>query len=163
MAAIGISGALLLSLAACTTTAPQPAAPPANDEPVLTAPIKKPVVRYGRYTLVELTPEETQRDLMAQVVDVSIPLAQGMAEVTVGEAIRHVLRRSGYRLCDTPQGFEHLPLPVAHSHLGPIKLRDALMILAGSAWTLQVDESTRQVCFVAAVQDETSKASGGMQ
>jgi type IV pili sensor histidine kinase/response regulator len=106
------------------------------------------VVRYGRYTLVELTPEVAQSDLMAQIIDVTIPLSQGIAETTVGEAMRYALQRSGYRLCEPSTAFNLLSLPVAHTHLGPMALRDAMAVLAGPAWKLQIDEEVRQVCFV---------------
>lgn len=111
-----------------------------------------PVIRYGRYTLVELTPEDAQRDLMAQVIDVSIPLSIGTNQVSVGDAMRYVLERSGYRLCNTASIFDALPLPVAHSHLGPLTLRNALTTLAGPTWTLHVNQSIREVCFVAPTQ-----------
>ena len=32
-------------------------------------------------------------------------------------------------------------------HLGPLLLRDALLVLAGPAWALSVDDRTREVCF----------------
>lgn len=105
-----------------------------------------PVVRYGRYTLVELVPEPAQRDLLQQAVEVSIP---PMPDASVGDAMRHVLLRSGYRLCDTAEAatLYALPLPAAHLRLGPLMLRDALLTLAGPAWELSVDDVTRQVCF----------------
>lgn len=106
-----------------------------------------PVVRYGRYTLVELVPELPQRDLMRQVIDVSI---LSDANASVGDAMRYVLLHSGYRLCDAPAGTQVLftsPLPAAHRHLGPLLLRDALLILAGPAWDLSVDDSNREVCL----------------
>lgn len=121
----------------------------------------KNVIRYGRYKLVELTPETAQSDLMAQVVDVSMPLSQGMTETTVGEAMRYVLLRSGYRLCEPSTAFDLLPLPVAHAHLGPIALRDALVVLAGSAWHLQIDEVSRQVCFVSMPEAKARKQEVG--
>lgn len=106
-----------------------------------------PVVRYGRYTLVELVPEVPQRDLMRQVIDVSIP---SDASASVGDAMRYVLLHSGYRLCDATVGTQVLftsPLPAAHRRLGPLLLRDALLILAGPAWDLSVDDSNREVCL----------------
>lgn len=106
-----------------------------------------PVVRYGRYTLVELTPEPAQRDLMRQVVEVVIPPT---VEASVGDALRHVLLRTGYRLCDAAHvaPLYELPLPAVHLRLGPMSLRDALLVLAGSAWDLSIDDGGRQVCFL---------------
>ena len=112
-------------------------------------------MRYGRYTLVELVPEPAQGDLLQQTVEVSIPPT---LDANVGDAMRHVLLRSGYRLCDAaaaaalyalplPAALYALPLPAAHLRLGPLVLRDALLTLAGPAWDLWVDDLTRQVCF----------------
>ncbi|RUS67763.1 hypothetical protein CUZ56_00240 [Saezia sanguinis] len=138
---------LILFLSACQTSPPAITAKTDKSRPYLdAAPVQ--VVRYGRYTLVEVMPEQGQRDLMAQVIDVSFPLSQGMTDTTVGQAMRYVLQRSGYQMCDTLNTFDALLLPLVHAHLGPMQLRDALMVLAGPAWTLQVNETTRQVCFV---------------
>lgn len=142
---------------ACAMSAPLAALPPstpiATHEPASSPAI--PVVRYGRYTLIELVPDDGQRDLMQQVIDLIIPSA---SQATVGDALHYVLRRSGYRLCD-----EHadatavlyaLPLPAAHEHLGPITLREALQLLAGPRWTLLVDDVTREVCFAPQPDDD---------
>lgn len=149
------SGLLLaITLAAGCATAP-PSPPIASSqavESVAPPPAYVPVVRYGRYTLVELAPTEDQRDLMLQVVDVDIP---DTLHANVGDALRHVLQRSGYRLCDRhdADALLTLPLPVAHYRLGPVVLRDALLTLAGSAWELQVDDETRRVCFTRAAPE----------
>ncbi|EOX6785699.1 PilL N-terminal domain-containing protein [Pseudomonas aeruginosa] len=106
-----------------------------------------PVIRYGRYTLVELAPAAAQRDLLLQTIDVSMPEE---ARATVGDGMRHVLKRSGYGLCQTAHAvidLYGLPLPAAHLHLGPMTLRDALVTLAGPAWELHADDRARQVCF----------------
>ncbi len=107
-----------------------------------------PVVRYGRYTLVELAPSAAQRDLLLQIVDVTVP---ENARASVGDGLRHVLKRSGYRLSQTTPAtseFYALPLPAAHLRLGPMTLRDALLTLAGSDWELQIDDMAREVRFV---------------
>ena len=90
--------------------------------------------------------QENTRGLLQQVIDISIPTT---ADATVGDAMRHVLLRSGYRLCDAVEAatLYALPLPAAHLRLGPLMLRDALLTLAGPAWELSVDGLTRQVCF----------------
>ncbi|MCF5136142.1 hypothetical protein GIW52_13400, partial [Pseudomonas lactis] len=67
------------ALAGCTTaSAPTPPTPaePAKKGPSASArwmPEFIPVVRYGRYTLVELAPASAQQDLLLQVVDVAVP------------------------------------------------------------------------------------------
>ncbi|MGP1665717.1 MAG: PilL N-terminal domain-containing protein, partial [Rhodanobacter sp.] len=105
-----------------------------------------PVVRHGRYTLIEMVPERAQRDLMQQVVDIAIPPT---FDVTVGAALHYVLLRSGYRLCDAVNttALYNLPLPAIHLRLGPLSLRDALLALTGPAWEFSVDETSRLVCF----------------
>jgi type IV pili sensor histidine kinase/response regulator len=139
---------LLAALAAGCTTPPalSPVPDPVPNEVAAPAPEYVPVVRYGRYTLAELTPTAPQQDLLLQVVDVSIP---GTLHANVGDALRHVLQRSGYQLCSGRDidALGGLPLPAAHYHLGPLQLRDALLTLAGPARTLHVDHSTRRVCL----------------
>lgn len=136
---------LLLAALATGCATPPPLSPP-PDEVAAPAPEHIPVVRYGRYTLVELTPTTAQQDLLLQVVDVSIP---DTLNANVAGALRHVLQRSGYQLCSGSEtdALGSLPLPAAHNHLGPLQLRDALLILAGTARTLHVDHTARRVCF----------------
>lgn len=140
-----LSCLLLAALAAGCATPPPP--PPVPDEVAAPAPEYVPVVRYGRYTLVKLAPTAAQQDLLLQVVDVSIP---DTLHANVADALRHVLQRSGYQLCNGREtdALGSLPLPAAHYHLGPLQLRDALLTLAGPARTLHVDHSARRVCFI---------------
>lgn len=137
---------LLAALAAGCAMPPAPSPIPDAVTVAVPEPENITVVRYGRYTLVELTPAAAQQDLLLQVVDVSIP---GTLHASVRDALLHVLQRSGYQLCsgrDT-DALGNLPLPAAHYHLGPLQLRDALLTLAGSARTLHIDHGTRRVCF----------------
>ncbi|QZD73259.1 PilL N-terminal domain-containing protein [Pseudomonas sp. 3-2] len=104
-------------------------------------------LRYGRYTLVSTAPTTEQRDLLAQIIDVSIP---SNLNPSVQEAMHYVLQRSGYSLCPAAEPVNTLftrPLPAAHYRLGPIPLRSALQVLAGPAWQLTTDEVSRSVCF----------------
>lgn len=116
--------------------------PPAIDE----HPNIVPVARQGRYTLVEMRPDSSQRDLMLQVINVTIPAS---IDASVGGAMQHVLLRTGYRLCEAQEAaaLYALPLPAAHLRLGPLALRDALATMAGPAWALVIDDFSRQVCF----------------
>ncbi|WP_223510742.1 MULTISPECIES: PilL N-terminal domain-containing protein [unclassified Pseudomonas] len=104
-------------------------------------------LRYGRYTLVSTEPTTEQRDLLAQIIDVSIPPS---LNPSVQDALQYVLQRSGYSLCPVTASVKMLftrPLPAAHYRLGPISLRRALQVLAGPAWQLTTDEVSRSVCF----------------
>ncbi|MFL9883217.1 PilL N-terminal domain-containing protein [Paraburkholderia agricolaris] len=150
--ALLLAGAALVT--GCTTIKPTaPATAPTVTETSQTTPALEPgvpVMRYGRYALVEVGVTPSQRDLMEQIIDVTMPGADG---TTVGDALRYVLRRSGYRLCNDSGPISALlrwPLPAADLHLGPITLRDALQTLAGDAWPLAVDDATRTVCFAPA-------------
>ncbi|AGH77741.1 PilL protein [Xanthomonas axonopodis Xac29-1] len=124
-----------------------PAASPASG--VSTAPSfpAVPVVRQGRYTLVEIAPIEGQRDLLMQTIDITLPTSD---HATVQDGLQYLLRQSGYRLCpaDADSAVLYaLPLPAAHVHLGPTTLLTALLAMSGNAWILDVDEAHREVCF----------------
>jgi conjugative transfer region protein (TIGR03748 family) len=157
-ALVGIAVAIASTCATSAAPATLPLLTPITTrEPASSAAI--PVVRDGRYTLIELRPDDGQRDLMRQIIDLTVP---STSQATVGDALHYVLRRSGYHLCDerldTTAVLYALPLPAAHEHLGPITLRDALQLLAGPRWTLHVDDKTREVCFTLQPEDAPATA-----
>ena len=106
-------------------------------------------LQVGRYSLFATTPTQAQAELLATTMAVQFPnRIQG-----VGEAVRYLLQRSGYRLAnieaigpDTAALFA-LPLPAVHRSLGPMMLRDALETLAGPAFQLVQDPAHRLVTF----------------
>jgi len=151
---IRLPGLLLAAMACgCATTNAVPPTPASEAIDIAPKAVAEfvPVTRYGRYTLVELAPTAAQHDLLLQVVDVDIP---GTLGATVGDALRHLVLRSGYRLCDEQAAdLLALPLPAAHYRLGPLLLRDALLTLAGPAWDLQVDDGERKVCFIRSLRE----------
>ena len=106
-------------------------------------------VQVGRYSLLSAEPTEAQTDLLGTTVRVHFP-----AQIqTVGESVRYLLRRSGYRLADTealaPEtiGLLALPLPTVHQQLGPMPLRRALETLAGPTFQLVQDPLHRLIAF----------------
>ncbi|SDG73400.1 type IV pili sensor histidine kinase and response regulator [Pseudomonas benzenivorans] len=151
---------LLALVASCTTQKveqPKPAFDSSRNPDLLAPDLypngavaeKEPVVRYGRYTLVSTQPDAGQRDLMAQIIDVTIPANM---HPNVRDAMQYVVDRSGYSLCPTDSGHVNIlytrPLPAAQYKLGPMTLRNTLQVLSGPAWQVKVDEVNRQVCFV---------------
>ena len=106
-------------------------------------------LQVGRYSQFAATPTQAQAELLATTMTVRFPnRIQG-----VGEAVRYLLQRSGYRLAnieaigpDTVALFA-LPLPAVHRSLGPMMLRDALETLAGPAFHLVQDPVHRLVTF----------------
>lgn len=105
------------------------------------------VVRYGRYTMVEVGATTEQADLLSQIIDTRIPTVNP----TVKDAMTHVTRMTGFSLCEAESAslgtLYSRPLPAPHYRLGPMSLRDALQVLAGPAFELQVDPVYRTVCF----------------
>jgi type IV pili sensor histidine kinase/response regulator len=147
---------LLGLLSACTAQIPNPVpTKPAIDSGTNRAQLSKGTaeashwteLRYGRYALVSTEPTTEQHDLLAQIIDVSIPSS---LNPSVQDALQYVLQRSGYSLCPAADPVKVLftrSLPAAHYRLGPIPLRRALQVLAGPAWQLTTDEASRLVCF----------------
>ncbi len=111
-------------------------------------------------------PTKAQAELLETTVTVQLP-----ARIqTIGEAVRYLLQRSGYRLA-TEESIEPdtlalfaLSLPTVHRHLGPMTLRDALETLAGPAFHLVQDPVHRLITFArcvpepVAVHETVSKA-----
>lgn len=107
---------------------------------------KPKVVRYDRYLLINTSPTLAQRDPLEQMIDIHIPTSQ---RSTVSDAMRYVLQPSGYSLCKTTpfnQVLYNQKLPVIHHQLGPMRLKQALQVLAGVAWQLEIDVVQRIVC-----------------
>lgn len=106
-------------------------------------------VQVGRYSLKEAVAAPAQRDLLAVIIDTSLPRELH----TVGEALQYLLRRSGYRLATSATSdpvmtrLAALELPAVHRHLGPIRLRDALAALAGPAYELHEEPVDRRLYF----------------
>lgn len=121
-----------------------------------------PVVRYARYRLVEVQASAAQHDLLAQIVDITVPQPAGQPFAMVTDAMRYVLQQTGYQLCDDPSvhPFDTLPLPLAHYRLGPVTLKEALAVLAGPGWQMQVDQLRRMICFVPQATPSISKENG---
>lgn len=107
------------------------------------------VYRIGRYTTIDPVATSQQSDVLSVVVTVNFTDQVN----TVGDAIRHLLHRSGYRFASLKSSDPALPillkapLPLVHRHLGPIRVDSALEALAGPAWDLVVDPVNRLVSF----------------
>ena len=142
---------LMLTLLGCSTPQPAPTPTPPAPAPTAMAKPKSPVpawVRQDRYTLASTRPTLEQRQPLYQLVNVQIA---PVLNATVGEALRHVLQRSGYALCADSPAVDRLfrrPLPAVQHQLGPISLLDALTIIGGPAWRLDIEPVERTVCYV---------------
>jgi type IV pili sensor histidine kinase/response regulator len=107
------------------------------------------VYRMSRYATVN--PVATSEQAHPLSVVVSLNFTDQV--LTVEDAVRHLLSRSGYRLADLSASDPALPillkqpLPLIHRHLGPITIENALVTLAGDAWDLVIDPVNRLVSF----------------
>lgn len=116
---------------------------------------KTEVLREGRYTLVNISPEEGQKYLLDQSVTVDmLGKKRKSISATVEQGLHAALRESGLSLCSSmganDQGLStlfYLPLPKVHYQFGPMALRDALQMLAGPGYEMTLNDVTRIVCF----------------
>jgi conjugative transfer region protein (TIGR03748 family) len=107
-------------------------------------------IRLSRYSTASAAPDVAQVDPLEAIVQVSFPRA-GVA--TVGDAVRYLLLRTGYRLdarqeADTrASAVLSMPLPEVHRQLGPFSARTALSVLLGKPFVLSVDPTQRLVSY----------------
>ena len=103
----------------------------------------------GRYLAVPLQALPEQANLLDQTFQVRF----SRDVCSVGDAIRYLLRFSGYRLVNTVllsktvQVLLLQPLPQVHRKLGPLSLQDGLLTLVGHPFDLVVDPVHRLVGF----------------
>lgn len=106
------------------------------------------MVVLGRYSIASAEPPEELSRPLDVVATVSYPR---QTVRTVGDALRHTLERTGYRLAepaadgDVVLQFLALPLPESQRQLGPYRVRSLLDVLLGTAWSWHSDASTREV------------------
>lgn len=111
--------------------------------------VTEQVIRVGRYSAIVPVPTAAQRNPLQAVIEVQFPDPIH----TVGDALRHVLQGSGYRLAPAyasdpaMTGLLSQPLPEAHRGLGPVTLEAALTTLAGPTFRLVIDPLHRLLSF----------------
>jgi len=116
----------------------------------------------GRYSTSSAAPPPELAEPLEIVATVTFPRATVR---TVGEAVRHMLARTGYRLhgnaMTTPPGvneFLDLPLPESQRQIGPYRVRSILDVLLGSAWQWHSDPLKRVVWFSPSSPDSSHAA-----
>lgn len=153
--------ALFFLLAGCQTTSLQ-SMPPAPLTGTAT-PVPQ-VVHIGRYTLVDIAPPAALHAPLQQITTKTIPAPKKSQPVsTRGDAMRYWLKDTGYGLClpvtqEANQLFNS-PLPHIQRDMGPMRIDAALQVIAGSAWTMTVDEVSRTVCWVRTPSTQTQMLS----
>lgn len=106
-------------------------------------------VRVGRYSSADAVNTSEQENLLQVVIDTEIP----STAKTVGDAIEFLLMRSGFTLAAAEIQGAHVkqlmskPLPQTHRKIGPVMLKDALMMLVGKAYWMKVDPVHRLIAF----------------
>lgn len=115
------------------------------------------VVRDGHYTLISIAPEEGQKYLLEQVVSVKVSNPKNRFTANVQQGLRSTLTNTGLDLCYPPIGEQGnavqtlftRPLPKVHYQFGPMKLYEALQMIAGPAYELTLNDISRTICFKA--------------
>jgi conjugative transfer region protein (TIGR03748 family) len=115
--------------------------------------------QVGRYTTVRSTPTQADANPLLIVAKVHFPR---QVVSTVGEAIRYVLVRTGYRLVGEAEldarvkAVMAMPLPDHQRVLGPYQVESLLSALMGQAYRLVSDHGVRSVRYVPLMGAEPS-------
>ncbi|MFJ4443373.1 pili assembly chaperone [Pseudomonas sp. NPDC089422] len=126
--------------------------------PGLSGQVKVPGTRLGLTGPLHLSQHPANAGAatpLYQLIDVQIAPS---LHATVGEALHHVLQCSGYSLCTESPAVARLfrrTLPAVNHDLGPMSLLDALTVIDGPAWRLDIDRVERSMCY--ALRQPTSK------
>ncbi|PKM35485.1 MAG: hypothetical protein CVV06_16060 [Gammaproteobacteria bacterium HGW-Gammaproteobacteria-10] len=119
------------------------------------------VVQTGRYSFVPAIPTLPQREPLQVIITVTIPSDLQ----TVGEAVRYLLRRSGYGVESPPTLNPHAvrmflnPLPDVQRSLGPMTLQDALTVLVTPELVPVIDPIRRRINYVQTAEPDNRNAS----
>ncbi len=104
----------------------------------------------GRYTVVAPVATAAQADPLQTMVTIRFPEPN---ITTVGDAIRYLLRHSGYHLAESDSAdpamaalLDHI-LPKVHRHLGLMTLQNMLATLVGTVYQVVVDPVNRLIAF----------------
>ena len=124
---------------------------------------RKTVPQIDRYSIVVAAPTAGQRDLLAETSAISIP---NDIEI-LGDALRWLLRDSGYRLADDRvlsddvHAMLTLPLPAAHRQFEAMPLRVVVELIVGPAFHIVQDPINRLLAFERCDSAPAYSSSGG--
>jgi conjugative transfer region protein (TIGR03748 family) len=146
--------------------APAPTKAPAPASTQAPVPKTRPAdeVQVGRYTTLAPVLSEADTEPLAVVAKVYFPRS---TVSTVGDAVRHLLLRTGYRLAGEDRldararDLLDLRLPDNQRVLGPYRVDAMLGALVGRSFSLVADPASRVITYVAAGNAATPLAMRG--
>lgn len=105
-------------------------------------------VSFNRYTNVKIGSSPDQLNPLSAVVAIEF----NEQIKTVGQAVNQILADCGFRLGNEKRAPEQdylmsLPLPKVHKVLGPVAVTDALKILGGEGYTVDINPISRTVIY----------------
>ena len=119
--------------------------------------------QIGRYSVIAVAPTAGQQDLLAVTRSITIP-----DDIkTVGDALRWLLRDSGYRLADHAVLSEEtidmldLPLPNTHRAFEPMPLKTVIGLMVGPAFHMVQDPMHRLIGFERCADASHPTSTGG--
>jgi type IV pili sensor histidine kinase/response regulator len=124
---------------------------------------RKTVTQIDRYSIVVAAPTAGQRDLLAETSAISIP----NDIESLGDALRWLLRDSGYRLADDRvlsdevHAMLTLPLPATHRQFEAMPLRVVVELIVGPAFHIVQDPVHRLLAFERCGSAPAYSSSGG--
>lgn len=107
------------------------------------------VIKTGRYTIIKNAVNSDQAHPLKVVIGTRLP----QSVVTIEDAVKYLLSRSGYQLADISELSDEAivllghELPAVQRTISQVTLDKALMMLAGDAFDLVVDPLHRRIGF----------------
>ncbi len=117
--------------------------------PSLSFALETEYAQTGRFISVPVGPSVGQRNPLESLITVTFPANI----VTIGDAVEHLLSRTGYQLATPVQldlatrSLLKLPLPEVQRRIGPIRVKEAMAMLVGESFQVLVDPVHRLVGF----------------
>lgn len=109
----------------------------------------RPLTQTGRYSVMSVAPSAGQREPLSVTADIIIP--DNIERI--GDAIRWLLRDSGYRLAadrvltQEAKAMLELPLPSVHRHFTPLPLTTVIALMVGPSFYPVQDPVHRLIAF----------------
>lgn len=109
--------------------------------------------QIDRYTYIQPIATQEQSNELDILIETSFPKSVNK----IIPAVEYLLLRSSYQLVMDYKAevLGNIDLPEVHKKIGPIKLKEAIKLLIGNSWKLEIDDINRTMTILLKKQQES--------